>query len=730
VEEGVRFEFGRCLGRGGFGEVYEAHMRTRGGVQRTVAVKILRDRVKDVDSAIRRLRDEAHLLAALHHRAIVQVHDLVELDGRIALVTEYLPGADLDHIVREDGRMPVRVALEVLGEVASALHAAYTMPAPGTNTPTRLVHRDIKPANIRITTTGSVKLLDFGIARSPEVDREARTTTGIVVGTVGYFSPERLTEDLPQPADDVYALGCVLYEVVTGLQLYRGMKRADLFRLAFHPDNHAAFLHERLGHPPEGVRFWPALQPLLARVLSSDPEERPSAGELEEACFSLVKDLDGPTLREWSRQRTWQEPSFVSGPFEGRKVASTMGAPDTARTERAAAPPPPSVPAGTAPKRDAPIRPASKPKPRPAPPPVTSGLPWGWLVLGLGIVGAIAGGVWHQSQKAPTLRTTDDTGTKVVAATPVDVPEVAPEPEPIPEPEPEPPPPAPGPVRMPSNPDAEPPRPLPASLDGSKLLTLRSGTILELRDLASPAKAPRILNAAAMKATDVCLKGDTFAVVMGGTVEVRRTSDDTVVDRMRPGGRVVDQVLCLDDGQVVAVSRAPRIGSGGGTGEVVWWTNQGRVRGKLLPPAGVVRAEPRGDKVLVLDGEGGVRAWTGQGSPSTDMVPLRGTPTGVTPSLGGPAWAVSSRTACSIEGTCVQVDGTRGLVTSGVGWVAVAGPDRITVLNGVEGTVVRDIPALPTELFAEPKGTLLVVEPHGVRRLDPMSGAELMRRDW
>jgi len=283
---------------------------------------------------------------------------------------------------------------------------------------------------------------------------------------------------------------------------------------------------------------------------------------------------------------------------------------------------------------------------------------------------------------------------------------------------------------MPANPNAEPPRPLPASLDRSRLLTLRDGRNLEIRDLDSPAKPTQVLTRTEMKATDVCLRGDTMAVVMGGTVEVRRVSDDQVIDRMRPGGRVVDRVFCLDEGQVVAVSRAPRIGSGGGTGEVVWWTDQGRVRGKLLPPAGVVTAESAGDQVLILDGEGGVRTWTGQGSPAPELLPLQGSPTGVSPSLGGPSWALSTQTACSMDGTCVELDGNRGLITSGVGWIAVAGDDRIMIIDGIEGQIIRDIPAEPTELFARADGTLLVVEPSGTRQLDPVSGAVLATRSW
>ncbi|MBT3224140.1 MAG: serine/threonine protein kinase, partial [Proteobacteria bacterium] len=159
------FSFQRCLGSGGFGEVYLATMTSSGGVETDVAVKVLHGGLDPRSQAVQRLRDEGRLLGVLNHPAILRVTDLVLLEGRIALVTEYVEGADLDECFGAHPPLPPRALLEVIGRVADALHSAFnTTSANGT--PLELIHRDIKPANIRLGRHGDVKLLDFGIARA------------------------------------------------------------------------------------------------------------------------------------------------------------------------------------------------------------------------------------------------------------------------------------------------------------------------------------------------------------------------------------------------------------------------------------------------------------------------------------------------------------------------------------------------------------------------------------
>ena len=320
-----KFLFERCLGRGGFGEVYLAHMVTSSGLHRTVAVKTLHARLHNNSDAVSRLRDEARLLGALHHRGIVQIYDLVEVHGQMALVTEYLDGQDLDRVLKDVGALPPRVAVEVIGEVAAALHAAYTTISPGTDRPMELVHRDIKPSNVRLLTNGGVKLLDFGIARSPNVSREAKTGTGLVIGTMGYLSPDRLTDESLDPSSDIYGLGCVLYEALRCQRLYNNVRKAELFRLALDEEKHDEFIQSRLDDSPEGAEpLAPEVRTLLERLLSYLPDARPTAAELEECCDELASSLPSPHLRRWARARSWPEATtFEPGELDGMELSAS-----------------------------------------------------------------------------------------------------------------------------------------------------------------------------------------------------------------------------------------------------------------------------------------------------------------------------------------------------------------------------------------------------------------------
>ena len=317
VSSGRRFSIHACLGRGGFGEVYRATMASSGGVTSEVAVKILRADIDPGSEAVKRLRDEGRLLGALRHPSILKVHDLVLLDRRVALVTEYVDGQDLDACIHASPPMPPRVLFSVVGEVASALHVAFNSAAPGQSGPMHLVHRDVKPANIRIGKHGEVKLLDFGIARAANMTREAHTANNAMMGSSQYMAPERFHEDDVFPPSDVYALGCIVYEGLTGERFFGDKSMKQIYGTMLSPRKYEEHLGQRmlaLGSQPDEV------QALVRRLLSGDAEQRPAASEVARAFEDLADDTPGPTLKRWSRNREWPPADLTQGSLSGREL--------------------------------------------------------------------------------------------------------------------------------------------------------------------------------------------------------------------------------------------------------------------------------------------------------------------------------------------------------------------------------------------------------------------------
>ena len=307
----------RCLGMGGFGEVYQARMTTAGGLSTQVAIKLLRADVDARSQAVERLRDEGRLLAWLNHPTILDVKDLVNLEGRVALVTEFVPGEDLEHCVSGNRAMPLRAVLEVVGEVAEALDVAWSSHAPDADEPLRLVHRDIKPANIRIGRHGYVKLLDFGIARTDVMKREAHTQTNMLIGSVGYLAPERFLGDEGLSASDVFALGCILFEAGGTGQLFADLPLIRMSAMSVDKERYDAFVDERmaeLADQPEAFRQ------LVREMLAYDPEARPTAKETSRRCEDLAEQVGGKSLSRWAKDRRWRDHTGPAGPLDGRSI--------------------------------------------------------------------------------------------------------------------------------------------------------------------------------------------------------------------------------------------------------------------------------------------------------------------------------------------------------------------------------------------------------------------------
>ena len=211
---GNRYELGELLGYGGMAEVHRGRDVRLG---RDVAIKVLRADLARDQSFLNRFRREAQAAAGLNHPAIVAVYDTGEdhgPDGAVPyIVMEYVEGRTLRDILRTEGRLPARRAMEITSEVCGALDFSHR---------NGIVHRDIKPANVMITRDGSVKVMDFGIARALSDNAATVTQTAAVIGTAQYLSPEQARGESVDARSDVYSTGCLLYELVTGAPPFTG----------------------------------------------------------------------------------------------------------------------------------------------------------------------------------------------------------------------------------------------------------------------------------------------------------------------------------------------------------------------------------------------------------------------------------------------------------------------------------------------------------------------------
>jgi len=222
------YEIAGPLGAGGMGEVYRA---TDTKLKRDVAIKILLEEVSRDRDRLARFEREAHVLASLNHPHIASIYGLEESDGVPCLVLELVEGQTLAERLKEGG-LPIEKALELARQIASALEAAHEK---------GIIHRDLKPANIKLTPEGSAKVLDFGLAKafadeSTEISGDASqsptmtaaaTRAGVILGTAAYMSPEQARGKRVDKRTDIWAFGCVLYEMLTGRQAFAGETASD-----------------------------------------------------------------------------------------------------------------------------------------------------------------------------------------------------------------------------------------------------------------------------------------------------------------------------------------------------------------------------------------------------------------------------------------------------------------------------------------------------------------------
>ncbi|WP_086826198.1 serine/threonine-protein kinase [Allokutzneria sp. NRRL B-24872] len=240
------------LGRGGMGAVYRGHDKH---LDRRVAVKFLQLPGGPDDELERRFVREARILARLEHPGAPVLYDFGTVDHRLFQVMQFIDGVTVSDLVGELGPVPVPWAASVAAQACAVLTAAHAL---------AICHRDLKPTNLMLCPDGSVKVLDFGLAVLRESDVAQFTRAGQLLGTPSYMAPEQIQRGVAGPRSDLYALGCVLHEMLTGHQLFTG------------PTAYAIFEKQVKERPPAVLGVPQELNALVLQLLEKDPEHRPA----------------------------------------------------------------------------------------------------------------------------------------------------------------------------------------------------------------------------------------------------------------------------------------------------------------------------------------------------------------------------------------------------------------------------------------------------------------------
>ncbi|MEV3903723.1 protein kinase [Mycobacterium sp. NPDC050551] len=319
-----RYRLQRLIATGGMGQVWES-VDSRLG--RRVAVKVLKAEFSSDPEFVERFRAEARTVAMLNHPGIASVYDYGETDmdgeGRTAyLVMELVNGEPLNSVLKRTGRLSLRHALDMLEQTGRALQVAHTA---------GLVHRDVKPGNILITPTGQVKLTDFGIAKA--VDAAPVTQTGMVMGTAQYIAPEQALGHDATAASDVYALGVVGYESVSGKRPFTGDGALTV-----------AMKHIKETPPPLPADLPPNVRELIEITLVKNPGMRYRSGGPFADAVAAVRSGRRPPRPNQAPTIGRAAPAAVPSAAQNR-AAMTGGSPVTAARSRPVTtghrPPPP-----------------------------------------------------------------------------------------------------------------------------------------------------------------------------------------------------------------------------------------------------------------------------------------------------------------------------------------------------------------------------------------------------
>jgi serine/threonine protein kinase len=274
-----KFQLIAQLGKGGMGEVFLALLHGVQGVKKLVVIKRLLEPIND-DRAMRDLfLEEGRLAARLNHSNVVQTIEVGEEAGALYLSMEYLEGQPLNQVVRKLGaeRIDSHIAARIISDVLCGLHYAHEL-RDYDGRPLNIVHRDMSPHNIFITYEGEVKIVDFGIAKA--ASQASKTEVGVLKGKVAYMAPEQATSDATDRRADVFVVGIVLWELLTGTRLFAGAVQKTFYSLIQKPAPRVSSVVPDID---------PELDDIVARALERDPQVRfASAKEMRDAVDAYI----------------------------------------------------------------------------------------------------------------------------------------------------------------------------------------------------------------------------------------------------------------------------------------------------------------------------------------------------------------------------------------------------------------------------------------------------------
>ena len=314
-----RWEILRRIGSGGMADVFLAHSKGEAGFEKLVALKVMHPHLARNERAVDHFLDEARLASRVHHPNVVQIHDLGKIGNDYVIAMEYVEGVDLERLLavaRAGERpVPINVALGIMCRICDGLHAAHTATATD-GKPLNIVHRDVKSANVLVSRQGSVKVVDFGIAKA--TSQVHLTVAGETKGTPSMMAPEQRVGEQVDVRADVYAVGAVAFELLTnhGVNL-------DLAALA-----HLGV--ENWPHLPLPSSLRPQLPIELDRILlgamSFEREKRPRDCAVFEDMFEAVMKQYGLSASDKEIAR-WIESELARFPADQLPASATISKP-------------------------------------------------------------------------------------------------------------------------------------------------------------------------------------------------------------------------------------------------------------------------------------------------------------------------------------------------------------------------------------------------------------------